>query len=139
MLLISYLDLPTSLSDYFAWAYAAGVCLLFAPSVALCTILVCICGTFGGKFCRQIVSAGARIHSNSWGHAANVYDDYPRTIDEYNAPPPQLLVTICSALPALFFCNIFRMYVSAEAPDMLILFAAANQGQCSHPHNITSL
>jgi hypothetical protein len=44
----SFLDLPSSLEDYFSWAYAAG----------------------------------ARIHSNSWGHAANTYDDFPRSIDE---------------------------------------------------------
>jgi hypothetical protein len=44
----SFLDLPSSLEDYFSWAYAAG----------------------------------ARIHSNSWGHSANTYDDFPRSIDE---------------------------------------------------------
>jgi hypothetical protein len=75
----SYLELPDSIEDYFAWAYAAG----------------------------------ARIHSNSWGHSANTYDDYPRSIDDF---------------------------VASQAPDMLILFAAANQGHqrtffCMKPHH----
>ncbi len=76
-------------------------------------------------------AAGARIHSNSWGHAANTYDDYPQSIDECARPSIPLLACAC-ALPSPCHAHTSLLsYVFSEAPDMLILFAAANSGDGS--------
>ena len=80
----SYLELPDSIEDYFAWAYAAG----------------------------------ARIHSNSWGHSANSYDDYPRSIDE------------CAN-----FCRPSACEVVLLLPSVLTFTSSAT---CLHKHPICS-
>ncbi len=91
-------------------------------------------------------AAGARIHSNSWGHSANTYDDYPRSIDEYAHTPTSSLaaadfIPLFHALPAttLHHSSLSQLiphnsYVSTQAPDMLILFSAANQGAYPPTH-----
>ena len=106
IVICSGLDIPDSLEDYFAWAYAAG----------------------------------ARIHSNSWGHAANTYDDYPRSIDECARPSIALLpcAVALAPPPPPSHAPLFS-YVSSEAPDMLILFAAANQGDANARVSCNSL